>query len=318
MGVVPARRGVPRPAAVTKPALALAAVSAALFGIAKTTGSGWLIVILAGLGAVVALAVVLPAAPLFRLRVGLSAARDATVGAPLRVRLTLSGTRSRVLVKVGLGGEWSAAASPAEGWLTIVPQRRGIYDAVAVHVRCAAPLGLLWWRRSYLCPLDRALEVGPSPADMRVPPPAGAGPTGHESRSAPHPGDDLVRGAREYRPGDPIKTVHWAASARHGDLMVKELEAAAAPPLTLAVDLSVGGEQAEAVAAWGAGVAVGALDAGIPVTLMTAEPDGPVVAAVDSRAEIGRRLARAVPGSVGHPPAGAVRVVVVDAGGVRW
>lgn len=318
MGALRRRGGLPRPAATTKPAVALGAVSAALFGIAKTTGSGWLIVLLAGLGAVVVLSVVLPALPLARLGLHVTTGRDASVGAPLRVRVALHGPRTRVLVKVGISGEWTAAQSPSEGWLTIVPERRGVYDAVAVDVRCGAPFGLVWWRRRYSCRLDRPLEVGPSPADVQVPAPAGSGSQGHESRSAPHRGDDLVRGTRHYRPGDPIKTIHWTASARHGELMVKELEAAAAPPLTIAADLSVGGDEAEHVASWAAGVVVGALDAGIPVTLLTAEREGPVAGPVATRTEVSRRLARATAGEVGAAPPGAARVVTVDGRGVHW
>lgn len=311
-------RGVPRPAALTERAVVLVLVGLALLLIARTTGSGWLIVLLAGIGAVVVLGVVLPLLVVARLRVTVSTARDAAVGSPLRVRLEAGGASARALVKVGLGGEWTAIEAPTQGWLTIVPERRGVYGAVGLELRAAAPLGLVWWKRTLTCPLPRVLEVGPCPADVAVPPPAGTGPEGHESRSAPHRGDDLVRGSRDYRPGDPIKTVHWAASARHGELMVKEVEAAAAPPLTVVADLSVGGERAEEVAAWAAGVAVAALAAGVPVTLLTREASGPVVGAVAGRGDVGRRLARAEPGPVGHLPPGAGRVVVVDAGGVRW
>ena len=249
------RRGIPHPAAVTRPALSLAAVALALFGIARTTGSGWLIVLLAIVAAITVLAAGLPMFPIARLEIGLATGRDAMVGVPLRVRVTLSGPRSVVLVRVGLGGDWTTAGSPAEGWLSVAPHRRGIYDAVAVDVRVAAPLGLVWWKRSYVCPLERPLEVGPWPADIAVPPPGGAGPQGREARSAPHHGDDLIRGAREYRAGDPIKTVHWAASARQGELMVKELEAAAAPPVTVSVDLGTGGDGGEwAASTWRAGL----------------------------------------------------------------
>lgn len=314
------RRGIPRPTAVTKPALALAAVSAALFGIAKTTGSGWLIVLLAALGAVVVLSVALPSFGVLRVAADLEAPRDGVVGHPLTLSLGVTGTR--LPVTATLVGPVSSAATTvpgaATGRIEATPQWRGVVEAIDVEIRCGAPLGLVWWRRRVTCDLPRPIEVGPWPADMTVPPPTGAGPRGHEARSAPHTGDDLVRGAREYRPGDPIKTIHWTASARQGDLMVKELEAAAAPPLTVAVDLRVGGDRAEAVASWAAGVAVGALDAGIPVTLLTCERDGPASGPVAARTEVSRRLARAIPGRVGDPSPDAGRVVVVDAGGVHW
>ena len=316
----PGRRGLPRPTAVTKPALALASVAAALFGIAKTTGSGWLIVLLAALGAVVVLSVALPSFGVLKVDAVVEAPRDGIVGHPVTVTLTIAGTR--LPVTAALAGPIASAATvvpgSASGRIDAVPQWRGVIEVVDVEVRCGAPLGLVWWRRRITCGLPRAIEVGPWPADMTVPPPAGAGPRGHEARSAPHAGDDLVRGAREYRPGDAIKTIHWAASARHGDLMVKELEAAAAPPLTIAVDLRIGGDRAEAAASWAAGVAVGALDAGIPVSLLTCERDGPTAGEVSTRSEVSRRLARAVPGRVADAPPGAGRVIVVDGGGVHW
>ena len=316
-----AHRGIPRPAAITKPALALVAVATALFGIAKTTGSGWLIVILAGVGGVGALAIVLPALGVLRVTLSADAPRDAMVGHPMAVRLTLRGTGRPLLVRIAGDTfcEWTAAAPPMEGRVPATPGRRGIVDRLMVDVRCAAPLGLVWWQRRITCVLERPVEVGPWPADVAVPPPSGSGPRGHESRSAPHHGDDLVRGARDYRPGDPIKTVHWVASARHGHLMVKELEAAAAPPITVSVDLRVGGEDAEVAASLGAGVAVGALDAGVPVNLLTYEAGGPVAGAVTSRSEVSRRLARATSaGAPALPPPGAGGVVTVDQHGVRW
>lgn len=45
-----------------------------------------------------------------------------------------------------------------------------------------------------------------------------------------------VRGVRPYRAGDSLRTVHWKSSARRGELMVREYDAAPAPDLVLVVE----------------------------------------------------------------------------------
>ncbi len=45
-----------------------------------------------------------------------------------------------------------------------------------------------------------------------------------------------VRGVRPYRPGDAIRDVHWRTTARRGELVVREYDAAPAPGLVLVVE----------------------------------------------------------------------------------
>jgi uncharacterized protein (DUF58 family) len=45
-----------------------------------------------------------------------------------------------------------------------------------------------------------------------------------------------VRGVRPYRPGDPIRGIHWRSSARRGELMVREYDAAPSPELVLVLE----------------------------------------------------------------------------------
>src|SRR5438445_13416249 len=45
------------------------------------------------------------------------------------------------------------------------------------------------------------------------------------SIAAPRAGSGTeMFGAREYRPGDPLRRIHWRSSARHGELIVREFE----------------------------------------------------------------------------------------------
>jgi uncharacterized protein (DUF58 family) len=121
---------------------------------------------------------------------------------------------------------------------------------------------------------------------------------------------ELVRGARPYVVGDPLRLVHWPASARAGGLMVRELEAPGRAPLTIAVDLRGDDEEVEAAAGRAAGLAQAALRAGVPVTLATAEAGGPVLAPVIDAVSVGRRLARAVAGPPPTPPPGRGAAIV--------
>ncbi|HVY60007.1 MAG TPA: DUF58 domain-containing protein, partial [Planctomycetota bacterium] len=71
--------------------------------------------------------------------------------------------------------------------------------------------------------------------------PVAAGGTRYDAaaRFAGLPGAGIeFLGTREYRPGDPLRFVHWASSARTGRLVVKELEETAAAEVAIFLDLS--------------------------------------------------------------------------------
>lgn len=305
-----------RPAGVSRPALSLAAVALALFGVARTTGSGWLIVVLTGIASVVALAFVLPPFGLRRVAVEVQAPREGTVGRTAELVLDVAGAAGRPLklTLLGFDGPWTGVVTPARGQLPLVPLRRGVFTSVVLEVRSAAPLGLVWWRRRIAVELARPFEVGPAPADVDLHAPTGRDDSGSEHGRVAATTADAVKTVREYLPGDPIKLVHWTATARAGELMVKELESPVAPALCIAVDLRGGPEPAvEAAASRAAGLAVAGLRAGLPVTLLTAEVAGPRSGPVSSVSDVNRRLARAVAGPLPTPPRGATPVVVAAA-----
>ena len=303
--------GWPRPAALSRPAVALAAVSLALFGIARTTGSGWLVVVLTLIAAAVVLSAVLPAAGLARTALVATVPGDGTVGRELEVRVVLSGgSRAVKLRAVGFDGGWAGALVPADGLLRVTPRARGVVDALVVEIRSAAPLGLVWWTRRYAVALPTPLEIGPHPADVDGPPVRDDGPEGRDGRRLVAGAADAVRSTRAYLPGDPIKLVHWAATARFGEVMVKELEAVASPAVAVSVDLDGPPAAAERAASRAAGVANAALRLGLPVVLLTAEAGGPRSGPAGSPRHVGRRLARAVAGPPAAAPAGAVVIHV--------
>jgi uncharacterized protein (DUF58 family) len=305
---------VPRPANLSRPALSLAAVAFGLFGVARTTGSGWLIVILTGIASVVALAAVLPPFGLQRVRVEIEAPREGTVGRTAELTLDVSsGSTSRPvkLLPLGFDGPWTGVVTPARGRLALIPLRRGVYTSVLLDVRSAAPFGLVWWKRKLRVELPRPFEVGPMPIPVHLDAPRGNEDSGTDDGRVASTLADAVKTVREYVAGDPIKLVHWPATACAGELMVKELEAPVAPVLCIAVDLPNGTDAAvEEAAARAAGLALAAISAGVPVTMLTAEDTGPRSGPVSSGSDVNRRLARAVPGLLPSPPRGTEPIVV--------
>jgi uncharacterized protein (DUF58 family) len=184
------------------------------------------------------------------------------------------------------------ATPPVRGEVTAVPERRGIVHSVSVDVNVAAPLGLIWWRRQLVVVLDRPLEVAPAPVEEPL----------ATTELAARPGGEAVRSLREYRPGDPARLVHWPSTAKRGQLVVKELEEPDRPGVVLQVDLRGDPITAEHTANRAMGAALGALRAGLSVTLLTAEADGPRAGLVRTPIEAGRRLARATDGAPAEGP----------------
>jgi uncharacterized protein (DUF58 family) len=118
---------------------------------------------------------------------------------------------------------------------TVRPRRRGVYALGPATVRVADPFGLAAElldasERTSLHVAPDAVELPEISADrLRE---SGTDP----SRTAqPQPGPDNVT-TREYRHGDPVRRVHWAASAKHGRLMVRQEDPRSTRRLTLVLD----------------------------------------------------------------------------------
>ena len=102
------------------------------------------------------------------------------------------------------------------------------------------PLGL----ERVVVPIDRASVVSVRP---RVPELAtlftDTGTWGDGGRRAfvRRPSGLEPHGVREYVEGEPLRAVHWATSARRGDLMVRELEDAPRESIAVVLDVDVDG-----------------------------------------------------------------------------
>ena len=260
---------------------------------------------------------------------------EAVVGDTVAVTIEVTGVRQfvdlRVLTFGGTRGQ--GVDVPDKAVATGMASVREVLTEVFVEVEGRGLAGLVSCARTRVVPLRRPLHVGP----RRVP----AGEhfpelyrTWGEGQARPAPTGDLVRGVRPYVAGDPMRKVHWRATARDlsGDLVVKEVEETGAPRLHIVLDLGSGGAAAERAAGRAAWYAEEGLRRGYYVVLGTAELVRPHAgqpyrgqavartAQITSTSDIIRRLAAAgAPGKPDMPgldePGG---VVVVTDQGDSW
>jgi uncharacterized protein (DUF58 family) len=113
--------------------------------------------------------------------------------------------------------------------------KRGQFVIGPVTAEFTDPFGLALHRRS----IGDGDIFTVMPAAVELPVTGMAGARGHDGVTASHvranPSDDDVM-TREYRHGDPMRRVHWAATARHGALMVRQEESVTTPEATIILD----------------------------------------------------------------------------------
>jgi uncharacterized protein (DUF58 family) len=250
--------------------------------------------------AVVAFAIDLVVAVLDARRpvVSLSLGADATVGRPVAavVDVRQPAARRALLAITSVASPRAELDVPGVAQLDVVPGVRGVLREVALDVSFEGPLGLAHAVRTLVVPLAAPLHVGPAPLelpDVAVPP----GSAADDGRGRPDPQGDLTRSVRDLRPGDPLRHVHWPATARQGRLMTRELERPAAEAASVLVDLGpLEGADAERAASYAAHALAVLLERGVGIELTTREPGGVRHGQVASRREAGRRLAAASAG----------------------
>ena len=113
--------------------------------------------------------------------------------------------------------------------------RRGQFLIGPVTAEFSDPFGLSFHRHA----IDDGDLLTVTPAAVELPETGLAGARGHDgvtpTRARANPSDDDVM-TREYRHGDPMRRVHWAATARHGSLMVRQEESVTTPEATIILD----------------------------------------------------------------------------------
>ena len=113
--------------------------------------------------------------------------------------------------------------------------KRGQFLIGPVTAEFSDPFGLSFHRHA----IDDGDLLTVTPAAVELPETGLAGARGHDgvtaTRVRANPSDDDVM-TREYRHGDPMRRVHWAATARHGALMVRQEESVTTPEATIILD----------------------------------------------------------------------------------
>jgi uncharacterized protein (DUF58 family) len=123
---------------------------------------------------------------------------------------------------------------------TISPRQRGLYDVGPLMLGRFDPFGLAFSER--LSGIGHDLVVTPrvtplpGSADALI---RGDGSVHELLRHVNPNSDELI--AREYRPGDPLRRVNWPATARHGEIMVRQEEQRSNPEALLILDTTLAG-----------------------------------------------------------------------------
>lgn len=150
-------------------------------------------------------------------------------GDRIKVRLRIKsprGTRGPARISASIGTTQLATAAGLvrkEGWAevrVVGPVRRGPLGVRGLILERGDPLGFFTSRGpgvdsevGLVLPRFTALAARPRVRELEA------------SVAAPRAGSGTeMFGVREYRPGDPLRRIHWRSSARHGELIVREFE----------------------------------------------------------------------------------------------
>jgi len=120
----------------------------------------------------------------------------------------------------------------------LTPPRRGLLRVELASVGSLYPFGFL--RKQHGTRLRREVVVWPAPVDYRFTPAAAAQRAMEGERVArPGAGNDLLA-LRRYQPGDSHRLIHWKASARLRQLLVRQFAAESAAGFFLWVETGGG------------------------------------------------------------------------------
>ncbi|MGH2807308.1 MAG: DUF58 domain-containing protein [Actinomycetota bacterium] len=257
---------------------------------ASTAQAGWLFVLAAGVLGLVGASLItrqnLDSATIVR-----SAPRRARVGDDVRVGITVhSGKRSLPLLRLEDrfdAFEPTVVASnrlrkyeSSELELVKHAHRRGVFESGTVMLRSGSPFGFTTTSRTI--DVQSPVTVVPHHVELRsfpiLEPSSSPSDVLHE-RARTGAGQEYL-GVREYRPGDPPRSVHWRSTARAGRLVVREYEEEVQTRVTLVVGGADVGEPPdspfEMLVSAAASIALYALVTGHPVDMVRHDDNGEI------------------------------------------
>jgi uncharacterized protein (DUF58 family) len=128
---------------------------------------------------------------------------------------------------------------------TLTPRRRGLYSCGPLFLGRHDPFGLAFGEWALGEPQDLVVtpRITPLPGHRRSST-LDDGQVAERLRHTDHDSDELI--AREYRPGDPLRRVNWPATARHGEIMVRQEEQRSNPGARIVLDTALRGRPAPA------------------------------------------------------------------------
>ena len=212
-----------RPAGLARGAAALGIAWIIAGMIALLTGAAAVVIMLAvGLVAFVASAVDGWWSARRSAQPAVTAATLAEEGSEMEWHVHSISTR-QVYIELRVGTTLVASGWARPGANTIVgtAPHRGVYEQVTVRRSTAGTLGTVWWLRTSVASIA-PMFVAPTAALTRAAHEQLSGDERFEQLASPHPGRDEIDGVRTWRQGDELTAIHWPATLRSGEFVVRQ------------------------------------------------------------------------------------------------
>ena len=178
-----------------------------------------------------------------------------------RLNLPVNGTEGIYIERIGPG-------ETREYTLRLNFPRRGMYDLADTTIRSEFPFIFFSFVRRAV--VERRILVYPRIYDVSGEAAGFVADVSGPFRPRPGPGEDLFK-LRPFRYGDELRSIHWKATARAGEVVVKEFSMSEPEKVTVFLDdlRHCGEEQFEKAVSFTASIAAELLNSGFAVRLVT-------------------------------------------------